>query len=99
MQALLAVVLRRKASPWLLLHSDQGEQFTSGDWQSFLREHEIVWSMSRRGNCHDNAAMESFFQLLKPERIRRRIYSNHGESCADVTHSIEMFYNPKRRRN
>lgn len=99
LQALLAAVWRRKPSPGLLLHSDQGTQFTSGDWQSFLREHDIVCSMSQRGNCHDNAAMESFFQLLKRERIKRRIYSNHDEARADVFQYIEMFYNPKRRHS
>ncbi|HDS1016599.1 IS3-like element ISStma9 family transposase [Stenotrophomonas maltophilia] len=99
LQALLAAVWRRKPSPGLLLHSDQGTQFTSEHWQSFLREHDIVCSMSRRGNCHDNAAMESFFQLLKRERIKRRIYSNHDEARADVFQYIEMFYNPKRRHS
>lgn len=99
LQALLAAVWRRKPSPGLLLHSDQGTQFTSEDWQSFLREHDIVCSMSRRGNCHDNAEMESFFQLLKRERIKRRIYSNHDEARADVFQYIEMFYNPKRRHS
>jgi putative transposase len=92
-------VWRRKPAPGLLLHSDQGTQFTSEDWQSFLREHDIVCSMSRRGNCHDNAAMESFFQLLKRERIKRRIYSNHDEARADIFQYIEMFYNPKRRHS
>lgn len=98
-QALLAAVWRRRPSPGLLLHSDQGTQFTSEDWQSFPREHDIVCSMSRRGNCHDNAAMESFFQLLKRERIKRRIYSNHDEARADVFQYIEMFYNPERRHS
>ncbi|WP_346328355.1 IS3 family transposase [Pseudomonas aeruginosa] len=97
LQALLAAVWRRKPAPGLLLHSDQGTQFTSEDWQCFLREHDIVCSMSRRGNCHDNTAMESFFQLLKRERIKRRIYSNHDEARADVFQYIEMFYNPTRR--
>jgi putative transposase len=99
LQALLAAVWRRKPAPGLLLHSDQGAQFTSEDWQGFLREHDIVCSMSRRGNCHDSAAMESFFQLLKRERIKRRIYSNHDEARADVLQYIEMFYNPKRRHS
>lgn len=99
LQALLAAVWRSKPGPGLLLHSDQGTQFTSEDWQSFLREHNIVCSMSRRGDCHDNAAMESFFQLLKRERIKRRIYSNHNEARADVFQYIEMFYSPKRRHS
>jgi putative transposase len=53
--------------------------------------------MSRRGNCHDNAVVESFFQLLKRERIKRRIYTTHEEARADVFDYIKMFYNSKRR--
>lgn len=97
LQALLAAVWRRKPAPGLLLHSDQGSQFTSQAWQSFLAAHGIVCSMSRRGNCHDNAVAESFFQLLKRERIRRKIYPTRDEAKADVFEYIEMFYNPKRR--
>lgn len=55
--------------------------------------------MSRRGNCHDNAVAESFFQLLKRERIRRQIYLTRQDARADVFNYIEMFYNPKRRHN
>jgi putative transposase len=76
------------------LHSDQGSQFTSEDWQSFLKAHGIVCSRSRRGNCHDNAAIESFFQLLKRARIKRRIYNTHADARGDVFDYIEMFYNP-----
>ena len=97
LQALLAAVWRRKPKPGLILHSDQGSQFTSEEWQAFLKAHGIVCSMSRRGNCHDNAVAESFFQLLKRERIKRRIYATHGDARADVFDYIEMFYNPKRR--
>ncbi len=99
LQALLAAVWRRKPKPGLLLHSDQGCQFTSEEWQSFLKAHGIVCSMSRRGNCHDNAAMESFFQLLKRERIKRKIYNTQDEARSDVFDYIEMFYNPKRRHS
>jgi putative transposase len=53
--------------------------------------------MSRRGNCYDNAVVESFFQLLKRERIKRRIYASREEARADVFDYIEMFYNPVRR--
>lgn len=55
--------------------------------------------MSRRGNCHDNAVAESFFQLLKRERIRRKVYATRDEGKADVFDYIEMFYNPKRRHS
>jgi putative transposase len=57
------------------VHSDQGSQFSSHDWQAFLKTHNLMGSMSRRGNCYDNAVAESFFQLLKRERIRRRVYA------------------------
>jgi len=97
LQALLAAVWRRKPKPGLILHSDQGSQFTSEDWQAFLQAHGIICSMSRRGNCHDNAVAESFFQLLKRERIKRRIYATHAEARAEVFDYIEMFYNSKRR--
>mgnify|MGYP006336136923 CR=1 FL=1 len=79
------------------LHSDQGSQFTGNEWQAFLKAHGIVCSMSRRGNCHDNAVAESFFQLLKRERIRRKIYLTRDAARSDVFDYIEMFYNPKRR--
>jgi putative transposase len=72
-------------------------QFTSDDRQSFLKDHGIVCSMSRRGNCHDNAVAESFYQLIKRERIRRRIYLTRDAARSDVFDYIEMFYNPKRR--
>jgi putative transposase len=65
---------RRKPKNKVLIHSDQGSQFTSSDWASFLRAHSLEHSMSRRGNCHGNALAESFFNLLKRERIRRRVY-------------------------
>jgi putative transposase len=64
---------------------------------SFLRHHNLVHSMSRRGNCHDNAVAESFFNLLKRERIRRRVYRSRDEARQDVFDYIEMFYNPKRK--
>ena len=97
LQALLAAVWRRKPAPGLMLHSDQGSQFTGSEWQAFLKAHGIVCSMSRRGNCHDNAVAESFFQLLKRERIKRKIYLTRDACRSDVFDYIEMFYNPKRR--
>ncbi len=61
-----------------MIHSDQGNQYSSSDWQSFLKANNLLGSMSRRGNCHDNAVAESFFQLLKRERIKRKIYGTRG---------------------
>ena len=97
LNALLMALWRRQPKDTVLVHSDQGCQFTGHDWQGFLRDHNLVSSMSRRGNCHDNAVAESFFQLLKRERIRRQIYPTRQDARADVFNYIEMFYNPKRR--
>jgi len=97
LQALLMAVWRRKPKATVTIHSDQGSQFTSGEWQSFLRQHNLEASMSRRGNCHDNAVAESFFQLLKRERIRRKTYTTRDAARLDVFEYIEMFYNPQRK--
>jgi len=70
---------------------------SSMDWVAFLRGHNLEHSMSRRGNCHDNAVAESFFNLLKRERIRRRTYKTREEARQDVFDYIEMFYNPTRK--
>ena len=97
LQALLMAVWRRKPKEKVLVHSDQGSQFTSIDWAAFLKHHNLVHSMSRRGNCHDNAVAESFFNLLKRERIRRKVYRSRDEARQDVFDYTEMFYNPKRK--
>jgi putative transposase len=97
LQALLMAVRRRKPKSKVLIHSDQGSQFTSIDWASFLKHHDLEHSTSRRGNCHDNTLAESFFNLLKRERIRRRPYKTRAEAQQDVFDYIEMFYNPKRK--
>jgi len=97
LNALLMEGWRKRPQQIVLVHSDQGSQFSSHDWQDFLRTHKLEPSMSRRGNCHDNAVAECFFQLLKRERIKRKIYSSRKEARLDVFNYIEMFYNPKRR--
>ena len=73
LDAILMAVWRRKPQH-TLIHSDQGSQYGSDDWLRFCREHHLEPSMSRRGNCWDNAVAESFFSSLKKERIRKRIY-------------------------
>ena len=95
--ALLMAIWRRQPEGKVLLHSDQGCQFTSHDWQDFLEANNLTASMSRRGNCYDNAVVESFFQLLKPKRIKRRVYATREDARADIFDYIEMFYNPIRR--
>ncbi|KAA0875935.1 IS3 family transposase, partial [Nitrincola tapanii] len=98
-QALLAAVWRRKPKNRVLIHSDQGSQFTGYEWQNFLKAHNLYPSMSRRGNCHDNAVAESFFQLLKRERVKRKIYQTREKARADIFDYIEMFYNSKRKHS
>lgn len=97
LKALLMAVWCRKPKAGVIVHSDQGSQYTGSEWQRFIKEHELICSMSRRGNCHDNAVAESFFQLLKRERIKRRIYATRDEARADIFDYIELFYNTRRR--
>ncbi|WP_105608967.1 IS3 family transposase [Cronobacter sakazakii] len=97
LNALLMAVWRRNPQKQVLVHSDQGSQYTSHEWQSFLKSHGLESSMSCRGNCHDNAVAESFFQLLKRERIKKKIYGTREEARSDIFDYIEMFYNSKRR--
>ncbi len=97
LQALLMAVWRRQPTSRVTVHSDQGSQFTGREWSTFLRQHNLEPSMSRRGDCHDNAAAESLFQLLKRERIRHRTYPTRDAARQDVFDYIEMFYNPQRK--
>ena len=97
LNALLMAIWRRKPKTKVVIHSDQGSQFTSQDWRDFLEDHNLEASMSRRGNCYDNAVAESFFASLKTERIRRRTYKTRQDARQDVFDYIELFYNPKRR--
>lgn len=99
MDALLMAIFRRGRPKAVLHHSDQGSQYTSENFQRLLDSHGIVCSMSRRGNCWDNAAMESFFSTLKTERLSRRQYRTRNDLRADVFDYIERFYNPKRRHS
>lgn len=74
LQALLMAVWRRKPKHRMPIHSDQGSQFTSMDWAAFIRTYNLEHSMSRCGNCHDNAIAENLFSSLKRERIRLQTY-------------------------
>jgi putative transposase len=97
--ALMMAIWRRGKPVALLHHSDQGSQYTSEDFQRLLADQGITCSMSRRGDCWDNAAMESFFSTLKIERIHRKRYATRDEMRADVFDYIERFYNPRRRHS
>jgi len=91
--ALRRAMQQRKPAPGLLLHSDRGSQYASLEYQALLDQHSIRCSMSRKGNCWDNAVMERFFLNLKMERVWQRDYANHGEGQRDITEYIVGFYN------
>ena len=97
--ALMMAIWRRGKPIELLHHSDQGSQYTSEDFQRLLANQGILCSMSRKGDCWDNAAMESFFSTMKTERTARRTYVTRDEARADVFDYIERFYNPRRRHS
>ena len=97
--AMLMAIWRRGPAKALLHHSDQGSQYTSEDFQRLLSAHGVMCSMSRRGNCWDNAATESFFSTLKTERTNRSHYLTRDAARADVFDYIERFYNPLRRHS
>jgi putative transposase len=97
--ALTMAIWRRGSPRELLHHSDQGSQYTSDDFQRVLAAHGITCSMSRRGDCWDNAAMESFFSTFKTERASRTIYRTRDEARADAFDYIERFYNLRRRHS
>lgn len=97
--AMLMAIWRRGPTQALLHHSDQGSQYTSEQFQRLLSAHGVTCSMSRSGNCWDNAAMESFFSTLKIERTHRKQYVSRDEARADVFDYIELFYNPRRRHS
>ena len=97
--AMLMAIWRRRPSAQLLHHSDRGSQYSSEQFQQLPDKHGVVCSMSRSGNCWDNAAMESFFSTLKTERTSRRVYRTRDEARADVFDYIERFYNPRRRHS
>jgi len=82
-----------------LVHSDQGAQYTARDWLDFLKAHQLEVSMSRRGNCHDNAVAESFFSSLKLERVKKNIYPTRAEARLDLVQYIEGYYNHQRRHS
>jgi transposase InsO family protein len=83
----------------LLHHSDRGSQYASNDYQQLLEDNHIDCSMSRKGNCYDNAVMESFFATLKQELVYHRLYQTRKEARQDIFESIQVWYNRKRRHS
>jgi putative transposase len=98
LQAVLMALWQREDRSPVILHSDRGCQFTSDEYQRFLKGHNLTCSMSAVGSCADNAAMEGFFGMLKRERVNRRRYATRYEARADIFDYIERFYNPRQRR-
>ena len=99
LDALIMALWRRGKPAELLHHSDQGSQYTSEDFQRLLTAQGITCSMSRRGDCWDNSAVESFFASLKKERVYRKIYRTRDAARADIFDYIEAFYNSRRRHS
>jgi len=98
-EALRAAMGRRAPDAGLLHHSDRGSQYASGAYQDALREKGVVCSMSRKGNCWDNAVAESFFATLKTECIYSRRFATRAEAREAIFHFIEVFYNRHRRHS
>lgn len=91
--------IRRRRPRGTLIHSDQGTQYRSDAWRRFCKSNRLEPSMSRKGNCWDNAVAESFFGSLKKERIKKRIYADRETAFQDISEYIEGFYNPTRRHS
>lgn len=98
-RALQLTVQHRRPEQPLLFHTDQGVQYSSDQFQRSLRTHGITASMSRRGNCLDNAVTERFFRSLKTERVNTRQYKTRQEAMEDIADYIEPFYNRIRRHS
>jgi transposase InsO family protein len=95
-EALSMAYWRRKLGKGLIHHSDRGSQYAGCDYRKLLRSYGMTCSMSRKGNCWDNAVAESFFHSLKTEWTTDMLYRNRSEARSDVIHYIEMFYNSHR---
>ena len=94
--ALQMAIVQRNPAAGLLVHSDRGTQYASAEHQALLTKYGLLGSMSRKGNCWDNAVMERFFLNLKMERVWQKDYANHAEAMTDVADYIVGFYNCER---
>lgn len=97
LDALTMAVWRRKPKDSVIIHSDQGSQFGSDEFNRWCKDNRLSPNMSRRGNCWDNAVAESFFSSLKSERVKKRIYQTRAEAKSEIFDYIEVFYNRVRR--
>lgn len=99
LDALTMAVWRRRPKAQVIIHSDQGSQFASDDFKRWCKDNALLTSMSRRGNCWDNAVAESFFSSLKKEKVKRQIYATREIAKAEIFEYIEGFYNRVRRHS
>jgi putative transposase len=99
LRALAMAVARRRPLPGLIHHSDRGSQYAATAYQDALRQHGIRGSMSRKGNCFDNAPAESFFGTLKTELVHRQRYDTRAEAKGAIFEYMEVFYNRQRRHS
>ncbi len=99
LSALCTAQTTRKPQAGLLCHSDRGSQYASGDYQNALKDAKIVCSMSRKGNCWDNAPTESFFATLKKELVHRTRFATRQEAHKAIFAYIEIWYNHKRKHS
>ena len=99
LDAMLMAVWRRRPKTLVMIHSDQGSQFGSDDFNRWCEDNVLLPSMSRRANCWDNAVAKSSFSNLKKERIKQRIYATRQDAKSDVFDYIEGFYNRVRRHS
>jgi transposase InsO family protein len=98
-RALSQAVAAQRPTPGLIHHSDRGSQYCAHDYQALLRQSGMHASMSRRGNCYDNAPMESFWGTLKNELVHHRRYETREQARREITEYIEIFYNRQRRQS
>lgn len=97
--ALNMAIFKRKPGKDLIHHSDRGSQYCSNDFRKLLNDHDIKGSMSAKGNCYDNAVIESFWGKLKTERLNHRKFRTRKEAEIEIRNYIELWYNRQRRHS
>jgi len=97
-ESLIRAILTRRPEKGLIHHSDRGSQYCSREYRKLLDHYGVIASMSRKGNCYDNAPMESFWGILKQELVNHRRYKTRQEAIEEITEYIEIFYNRQRRQ-
>jgi len=97
--AIHMAIEQRDITDTVLVHSDQGSQYTAASYQALLNHHGLICSMTRKGECHDNAVAESFFHTLKNELVHDKKYRTRAEAKQSIFKYIELFYNRQQRHS